>query len=234
MLIVHRRKAENRSLSLSATVLRRRIFSALKSDNSTVHVAESINQNTVYAHPTVHGLSTFLASSVKPPSGNGTDGIAANDPTIPIENMIKKYSQGLDDEIHGTEPLPSAHRVLLTGSTGNLGSQILESLLRDSNVEKIYALNRPSSQGALARHEQRFEDKGFDVELLRQDKLRLLEGDASDLKLGLADDVYQEVCAFGLVAFRKLTSLFLTDYAQCHRHHPQRMAFELQSILTFF
>ncbi|KAF5318761.1 hypothetical protein D9619_011064 [Psilocybe cf. subviscida] len=175
--------------SLSATVLRRRISSALKSDSSTVSVAEHINQNTVYAHPTVHGLSTFIASSVKSPDGNAT----VNDPTIPIENTIKKYSHGLDDEIRGTKPLPGAHTILLTGSTGNLGSHILESLLCNPNVERIYALNRPSSQSAVARHEARFVDKGFDVELLRQEKLRFLEGDASNLSLGLPDDVYEEV-----------------------------------------
>ncbi|KAF5318764.1 hypothetical protein D9619_011063 [Psilocybe cf. subviscida] len=114
-------------------------------------------------------------------------------PTIPIENMIREYSQGLDAEIRGTKPLPDAHTILLTGSTGNLGSHVLESLLRNPTVERIYALNRPSSRSALVRHEVRFEDRGFDIELLRRAKLRFLEGDASNLRLGLPDDMYEEV-----------------------------------------
>lgn len=195
--VFHGRQQETEIfISLSATVLRRRIFSALRSDKSSASAAEIINQNTVYAHPTVQNLSMHIAPAVKAPNGSSSESRLANDATIRIENMIKKYAQGLDGEIRGAKPLPRLHTILLTGSTGNLGSYLLESLLRDENVERVYALNRPSSQSPLEKHEERFEDRALDIKLLRQQKPRFIEGDTSSLKLGLPDDVYYEVRIF--------------------------------------
>jgi len=68
--------------------------------------------------------------------------------------------------------------------------------LRDARITKVYTLNRPSSgeKDIKTRHEERFIDKGLDVSLLSDDRLVFLEGDASSgAKLGLTDDIYQEV-----------------------------------------
>ena len=87
--------------------------------------------------------------------------------------------------------------VLLTGSTGNIGSHILEALLRDSRILRIYAFNRPSPRqpevSLLDRHRERFEDKGFDKALLASEKLVFLEGDASQDDLGVSPLVLNEV-----------------------------------------
>jgi FlaA1/EpsC-like NDP-sugar epimerase len=41
-----------------------------------------------------------------------------------------------------SEDLPSSHTVLLTGSTGTLGTYILDALLEDTSVAHIHCLNR--------------------------------------------------------------------------------------------
>ena len=111
-----------------------------------------------------------------------------------IEQMIAKYafSEKLDVQV------PSAFKttglvVLLTGSTGNLGSQVLDQLLRHPDISKVYALNRPSSASISDRHLDRFRDKGLDTSVLSSNKLVYLESDISQDRLGLSESAYNEV-----------------------------------------
>ena len=184
---------------MSATILRRRITGALRTskDAATVGAAEEITQNTVYNYPTIDRLASFLASAVA-----GTGGIAdTKTAQVLMEEMIAKYSAGLDETLPTTSDDANRPRavVLLTGSTGNLGSQILASLLTDEKVERVYALNRPSSgsTSTLERHRQRFEDKALDIALLASKRLIFIEGDAASENLGLPDSAYIEVKEFG-------------------------------------
>ena len=109
-----------------------------------------------------------------------------------IENMIAQYSSPWPTVDGNAEP---GMVVLLTGSTGNIGSHILEALLRESRILRIYAFNRPSSRqvSLLDRHGERFEDKDFDKSLLVFLKLVFLEGDASQDGLGVSSLVFNEV-----------------------------------------
>jgi nucleoside-diphosphate-sugar epimerase len=145
--------------------------------------ATKVNESTIYTHPTIDSLAALV-------SGEETDAIT-------IETAIEKYSQGLDGPILHNEPLPKDHLVvLLTGSTGNLGAEILLRLLENDNVQTVYALNRKSS-GATSqqRHEERFKDRGFDTSLLSSSKLVFLEGESSQDHLGLEHEIYDTVKA---------------------------------------
>lgn len=107
--------------------------------------------------------------------------------------MISLYSKGLELPI-SEACTPSAIIVLLTGSTGNLGAQILEALLLRESVASVYTLNRPSSRTSIQqRHQDRFRDKGLDTSLLLSNKLVHLEAETSEPMLGLAVDVYHKV-----------------------------------------
>jgi len=108
--------------------------------------------------------------------------------------MIAQYSHPWPTVNGDAEP---GTVVLLTGSTGNLGSHILEALLRDPRILRIYAFNRPSSRqiSLLDRHIERFEDKGFDEALLTSEKLTFIEGDVSQDNLGVLSSVFNEVHA---------------------------------------
>ncbi|KAG6838456.1 hypothetical protein C0991_011540, partial [Blastosporella zonata] len=179
---------------LSATILRRRIVGALRGSkvDATLKAAESITQNTVYTYPSIDALTAFLVRLVADPDGfkGGNDGKAQ------IEAMIEKYSAGLEISPSPIRPFsaPKSKVVLLTGSTGNLGSQILADLLLDPSVERVYALNRTSNRQAsmLERHQERFTDKALDVELLRSDRLVFVEGDTALPGLGLQEELYRE------------------------------------------
>ncbi|KAG6847388.1 hypothetical protein H0H93_008505, partial [Arthromyces matolae] len=183
--------------SLSATILRRRLTGALRASktSTTVQAAESITQNTVYSYPSIDKLTSFLVNLVADPSGFKV----GQDPKEEIESMIAKYSLGLDSPIslHSTSSAPLEKVVLLTGSTGNLGSQILADILLDSSVKRVYALNRASSGTGsapiLERHVERFVDKALDVKLLRDERLVFVEGDTATPGLGLPKELYEEI-----------------------------------------
>jgi FlaA1/EpsC-like NDP-sugar epimerase len=72
------------------------------------------------------------------------------------------------------------HTVVLTGSTGSLGTYLLGSLVADPAVEHIYCLNRKSA----ARTLQQSRCKGLGM-AWSDDKVSFLKADLSDAVLGL-------------------------------------------------
>ncbi|KZP17473.1 putative aminoadipate reductase [Athelia psychrophila] len=179
--------------SLSATFLRNRIMGTLRlsSDPQTFKAVQKVTQNVVFSHPTIRQLSAHIAQLV---SGADTGPSSA---TLAIEKMIEKYSAGLTDTpkliSEATATAPPA--VLLTGSTGGLGSYMLETLLKDPSVERVYAYNRPARGAMTSQDRQRaaFVDRGFELQLLESDRLVYLEGDSALPKLGLSEEVYEEL-----------------------------------------
>ena len=180
--------------SLSATILRRRIVGAMQF-KGTRKVAQLVTQVAVYNNPSIERLAAFLVAIVADPDNL----VLTSRRTEAIESMITKYSDGLSTPIAARKKVAGQGKedvvVLLTGSTGNLGSQILDSLLRNPKVKRIYALNRPSSgsKSIQERHIQRSLDRGLESSLLATDRLVFLEGEASHKNLGLGAEAYEEV-----------------------------------------
>ncbi|KAF7965726.1 hypothetical protein HWV62_42156 [Athelia sp. TMB] len=176
--------------SLSATFLRNRIMGVLRSssDPKVSQAVLKINQNAVFSYPTIKQLAAHIAQLVSGDEAGPTSATAA------IEQMIEKYSAGLT-EVHKSADAPGAPVVLLTGSTGGLGSYMLRELLRSERVERVYAYNRPAKGAATIQERQKdaFLDKGFELELLQSNKLVYLQGDSALPQLGLADDVYEQL-----------------------------------------
>ncbi|KIM43694.1 hypothetical protein M413DRAFT_443603 [Hebeloma cylindrosporum] len=179
--------------SLSATILRRRIVGAMQS-KETQKAAQLVTQVTIYNNPSIERLAAFLVATVADPDNF----VLTSSRTEAIELMITKYTNRLSTPIAGTKVEVQDKEdgvFLLTGSTGNLGSQILDSLLRNPRVKTVYALNRPSSssKSIKERHVERFMDRGLDPSLLSTDRLVFLEGEASHRNLGLKTEVYEEL-----------------------------------------
>lgn len=75
--------------------------------------------------------------------------------------------------------------VILTGSTGSLGTQLLQALVRNSQVSHIHCLNR--SKDALSRHEKDFKSRGVDVNL---SGVAFHKAEFGEAQFGLSDEVY--------------------------------------------
>ncbi|TFK74185.1 putative aminoadipate reductase [Pluteus cervinus] len=187
--------------SLGATFIRQRLVAAIRKYDEKLYqrVDSKITESTVYAYPQIALLAGYIVSLFENP-----EGVVTNDARGEIEAMIAKYSLPCGDAVNGTVNgvtndlsnsvhSPSVPTVLLTGSTGNLGSHLLDQLLQDDRVGRVYALNRPSSKTTLERHLERFHDQGLDSKLLASSKLIFLEGDTAQSHLGLDEVQFAEV-----------------------------------------
>ncbi|KIJ58231.1 hypothetical protein HYDPIDRAFT_34379 [Hydnomerulius pinastri MD-312] len=187
--------------SLSVTYLRNQLLGALrKSSDANIRSAVSrIPPNVIFENPTVKLLAKSIASLVSQAGSSQTSNVKTQH-IVAINAMIEKYSVGLNGTANGVvangtlhgEKVPTV--VLLTGSTGGLGSFVLSQLLENPNVERVYALNRPSSSTSVEeRQKSAFLDRGLSVDLLQSKKLVYVEADASQDKCGLSSALYSEI-----------------------------------------
>lgn len=177
-------------ISLSATYLRNRIIGALRSSNDPLAQAASshVSQDLIFSHPTIQRLAAAVEQLVHSDSDNVPSN--SKEDAAYIERMVAKYSLGLPT--FKGRPSPDCDLiVLLTGSTGNLGSHILASLLSEKRVVKVFTLNRSSPRHN--RQEDSFADSGFPLKLLGSKALHPLVGDISLPDLGLEPGVFAEV-----------------------------------------
>ncbi|KAJ7886913.1 hypothetical protein B0H13DRAFT_1627705 [Mycena leptocephala] len=169
--------------SLNATFLRHRIVGGLKNsgDNNAKAAAQKIPQNFVYAHPSIEELAVAITMLVNNDTNSNRTAKAL------VEEMISKYSKGFEEAIvHERSGSSSGGMtVLLTGSTGGLGSHILEILLGLASVERVYAFNRPGRTPISERQTEAFVDRALNFHLLSSEKLVYLEGDTLKQDLGL-------------------------------------------------
>ncbi|RSL50076.1 hypothetical protein CEP54_012118 [Fusarium duplospermum] len=101
---------------------------------------------TIYDHPSVDKMSQALWQSLQPQNENSTR--VVDD----VRALLAKYTPNLQPEPKGT-------RVILTGSTGFLGSYLLDALVADKEVSEVWCLNR--SQDAPQKQVQSAKDKGL-------------------------------------------------------------------------
>ncbi|KAJ1302971.1 hypothetical protein OPQ81_003262 [Rhizoctonia solani] len=178
--------------SLTATMLLRVLKSALhaSSDPSVQSATTKINQQTIFGEPTVRQLAQLLVHLSR-------NGDAPVDPVAEaLENilaMIQKYdSDWPRQDARSVQPVQK-ERVVVTGTTGGLGSHLLAQLLENDRVERVWAMNRKSSKGNKEREAASFEDKQLDLDLLKSNKLVFLDTDLEDPNLGLSNEVYDEI-----------------------------------------
>jgi nucleoside-diphosphate-sugar epimerase/aryl carrier-like protein len=96
-------------------------------------------------------------------------------------------------------PLPSTENmvVILTGSTGSLGSYLLESLYNNDKVSHIFCLNRSSN--AAEKHNEISTSRGLSH--LSPERVEFLKTDLSKPHLGLKATVYEKMlkCATHII-----------------------------------
>ncbi|KIW90834.1 uncharacterized protein Z519_08617 [Cladophialophora bantiana CBS 173.52] len=118
--------------SLQTVQLSRLLTAALNNKNVK---DRSIMPSLIYENSTIARLSSALLAITR-----------AEGHTIP-KDFAKKRSESIHAAIARHMPdfaLDHKRVVVLTGSTGSLGSYLLEALISDSRVERIYCFNRTS------------------------------------------------------------------------------------------
>ncbi|EIW83469.1 acetyl-CoA synthetase-like protein [Coniophora puteana RWD-64-598 SS2] len=145
---------------------------------------DSIPRNVLYEYSTIAQLADALYSTMHNTNENDNDWRKSH--RMSMQSMLARYKV----------PTPQGAVVLLTGSTGHLGSYILHELLSNDGVSKIYAFNRASSgRSGRERQEVSFASRKLPVSSLDSSshKLVFLDGDTSEPELGLSAEVLRDL-----------------------------------------
>ena len=165
--------------------------------------AQGISSNFIFEHSTVEQLAAAIASLVDPSSASA---FQAHSVVDDIRAMIAKYTADLPTAKAKGKALSTAPVILLTGSTGNIGSHILACLLSEPRIGRVYTLNRPSAD-PLGRLRSAFSERGLPVELLDDPRLISLAGDITRDNFGLDEAQYEEVGTAGFFMGLKTEAL---------------------------
>lgn len=152
--------------------------------------------STIYSNPTVSQLQAAITS------GPEWDAHEDSDAKL-MEPFLKTYSeliQHLRGEPEASASANSRHEasvrdgpttVVLTGSTGTIGTFLLRALLSNPKVKHIFCLNR-SRDGGRAAQEARLAASGLGGSDLDQ-RVTFLHADLSQPLLGLDDATYKDL-----------------------------------------
>ncbi|KAI0164070.1 hypothetical protein GGR57DRAFT_489736 [Xylariaceae sp. FL1272] len=141
----------------------------------------------VYRNPTPESLAVSILSS---------DSEDSDDDRVLAKQLFNTYRgliQQITPEASSIEedPFRADHSgnvdVILTGSTGTLGTSILHALLKHPRVGQIVCLNRAADGGQATQHD-RFRAAQLDTGMLI--RCKFLQADLSDPKLGLDEETY--------------------------------------------
>jgi len=156
--------------------------------------AKALAPSIIYTNPTVLKLAAAVKSYMEegPQDAESLDQARMQK----MKHMLEECSSGLSDRPSpNTDSLgyeSNSRAVVLTGSTGALGSYVLDALMKSESVSTIYCLNR--SADAEQRQAKSNASRGLTTEWDSQ-QVRFLTSDYSLPDLGLGQDMYSEIAA---------------------------------------
>ncbi|KAL8937061.1 MAG: hypothetical protein Q9216_004610, partial [Gyalolechia sp. 2 TL-2023] len=170
--------------SLQAMAMTRELKSSIASRNEPA--SRGISAKLIYANPTLSKFASAIIGLLDPSTDtvHDTKGTRIRE----MERMVDEFSANLPtSEVLPSRLAETGHTVLLTGSTGSLGSYMLDAALTTANVKRVMCLNRRanSQDQQSASHAPRG---------LTQDwrhKAEFLQADLSKPNFGLDDDKYR-------------------------------------------
>ena len=147
----------------------------------------AIRPKLIYKNPSLNLLSSAILQAINFERQNGHARMDTHERIY--QALVDKYTTWKTIPPSGSSK--TSHKgltVLLTGSTGSLGSYVLDLLLADSRVSKVFSLNRgPDSE---TRQRGLNTSKGLSTKF---EKATFLAANFAKTSLGLDEDVYQEM-----------------------------------------
>ncbi|KAH8651039.1 nonribosomal peptide synthetase [Xylariales sp. PMI_506] len=153
--------------------------------------ATSLATRVVYGNPTPRRLAQYLLRNVLS-SGTGEDAQSEDaEQQDAMEHLYKKYTREMTASKPGRpEAALDDQVVLLTGSTGMLGSYLLHQLVQNPRVKKVICLNR-AEDGGVKQQAKAMKDRGLTTEYASKTEFHHIDISRSDL--GLPREVYQRL-----------------------------------------
>ena len=162
--------------------------------NRTGCVSRRLAPKDLYSNPTLGQLAFALQGKSTGSESNGDSAGKPRDRVKQMKSLAAQYAQDLP--VTGRQPRTrhssDPKNVILTGSTGSLGSYLFDALLADATVGKIYCLNRTSKVSAVDRQRRIMKTKGL-VSGFPSAKVSFLETDFSQPYFGLPRYKYAEL-----------------------------------------
>jgi aryl carrier-like protein len=161
-----------------------------------------VTQMQLLAHMTLNDIMAKISVAVEEVAAEQGEAIttgasqSASSTKMLMQTLVDRYSVRFRRrEAPGV--VASGKVVLITGSTGGLGCGVLVALAATPDVTRIFALNRPSSSNQHSLEERQakaLEQQALSLTKEQREKVTLVECVLHEPKLGLRDDLYQEVC----------------------------------------
>ncbi|KAK4184811.1 hypothetical protein QBC35DRAFT_390894 [Podospora australis] len=152
----------------------------------------SISQRLVYDNPSTRMLTHALISSRDRSSTSNNTSREEVMSALTYKHRVTRRRSSVG-RLVSPDLLPTPGiRVILTGSTGSLGTHLLHNLLADPSISHIFCLNR--SPNARDKQRRLFTSSSFSPNQLDNDsRVTFLQADLSQPNLGLSSSVYQDL-----------------------------------------
>ncbi|KAL2129416.1 hypothetical protein VTI74DRAFT_7827 [Chaetomium olivicolor] len=150
--------------------------------------ASALATRVIYGHPTSRRLAEYLFSVVNKQGQDATTGEAEEEDHA-MEAILQKYSRDMSPaRANKPAPVDEDQVIVITGTTGALGSYMLDLALTCRRVKKVICLNR--SDDAEARQKKGNADRGLCIDF---SKAEFLHADLSRFDLGLGKETYERM-----------------------------------------
>ncbi|KAE8318762.1 male sterility protein-domain-containing protein [Aspergillus transmontanensis] len=156
-----------------------------------IHVDYGTDPQLIYRYCTIKSLSSYLRDAMKGNVSNGEAEDRGEDVQATLKHITNKYTNSLPKVEHQTIYVPAPSNIILTGSTGSLGSYLLDVLLLEPSIKKVYYLNRSSD--AFERQIFSFYERQVNVKVLLSPKAEFLTTNLGGKTLGLSQSKYNEL-----------------------------------------
>ncbi|KAI1453838.1 male sterility protein-domain-containing protein [Annulohypoxylon moriforme] len=144
----------------------------------------------IYTNPTPRKLAKYIFSILNEGDDSNLSG-GEDDQLKAMKALWEKYTANLPTKKgERPDPLDEGQTVLLTGSTGMLGSYMLDLMVKNPSVKKIVCLNR-SEDGGAKRQAQSVKDRGLSANFAS--KTEFYHVDMSRPDFGLRQDIYDRL-----------------------------------------
>ncbi|KAK4166873.1 hypothetical protein QBC43DRAFT_367805 [Cladorrhinum sp. PSN259] len=113
-----------------------------------------------------------------------------------VDDLVRKYTAAFKAPTHRfTAPLSTGRVVMVTGTTGSLGSHVAYCLAQQDDIKQVVCLNREHRDEPNARQYKSMRDKGIRFPENLKQKMRVLQADTAKPLFGLSPSEYDELAS---------------------------------------
>jgi nucleoside-diphosphate-sugar epimerase len=145
--------------------------------------SKPITAQNIYGNSTVAQLASFVYGIT---SNTEQSTVSRSEK---IDTLVQKYTIDLPKQDAVASEKTDLRTVILTGSTGSLGNYLLNALLNDPTVIKVYCLNRSEARDRQAKS---FQEKGFHHDF-NQGCVEFLAASFGEERFGISSPKYEEM-----------------------------------------